>query len=96
MKLDVIVTFNRIRIAEGQEYLTAFNMRYGFFETLVMPFGLSNAPVIFQTWINEILYLYLDVFCMVYIDDIFVYSDNLLEHKEYVKKVLCVLQDTSF
>jgi hypothetical protein len=74
----------------------AFNTRYGFFETLVMPFGLSNALVIFQVWINKILYLYLDVFCIVYINDILVYLNNLLEYKEYVKKVLYILQDISF
>jgi hypothetical protein len=33
---------------------------------------------------------------MVYIDNILVYSDNLLEHKEHIKKILYVLQDTSF
>jgi hypothetical protein len=48
MKLDVIIAFNRIRIAEKQEYLMVFNICYSFFEILVMPFGLSNAPVIFQ------------------------------------------------
>jgi RNase H-like domain found in reverse transcriptase/Reverse transcriptase (RNA-dependent DNA polymerase)/Integrase zinc binding domain len=95
-KLDVIVAFNRIRIAEGQEYLMVFNTRYGLFETLVMPFGLSNAPVTFQARINEILHLYLDVFCTAYINDILVYSDDLLEYKEHVKKVLRVLQDASF
>jgi hypothetical protein len=73
-----------------------FNMRYSLFETLVMPFGLSNALVIFQAWINEILYLYLDVFYTVYINNILIYSDNLLEYKKYIKKILYVLQDISF
>jgi hypothetical protein len=47
-KLDIIIVFNHIRIAEKQEYLIVFNTRYGFFETLVIPFGLSNTLVIFQ------------------------------------------------
>jgi hypothetical protein len=95
-KLDVIIVFNHIRIAEKQEYLIVFNMCYSLFETLVIPFGLSNALVIFQVWINEILYLYLDVFCIIYINDILVYLNDLLEYKEYIKKILCILQDTSF
>jgi hypothetical protein len=95
MKLDIIIVFNRIRIAEKQEYLIVFNTRYSFFETLVIPFGLSNTLVIFQVWINEILYLYLDVFCIVYINDILVYLNDLLEYKKYIKKVLYVLQNTS-
>jgi hypothetical protein len=46
-KLDIIIVFNRIRIAEKQEYFIVFNMRYSFFEILVILFGLSNALVIF-------------------------------------------------
>jgi hypothetical protein len=95
-KLDIIIVFNRIRIAEKQEYLIVFNMHYGLFETLVILFGLSNTLVIFQARINEIFYLYLDIFYTVYINDILIYSDNLFEYKEYVKKILYVLQDTSF
>jgi hypothetical protein len=48
MKLDIIIVFNYIRIAEKQEYLIVFNIYYSFFETLVIPFGLSNTLVIFQ------------------------------------------------
>jgi hypothetical protein len=46
-KLDVIIAFNRIRIAEGYKWMTAFNTRYGQFECLVMPFRLSNALATF-------------------------------------------------
>jgi hypothetical protein len=48
IKLDIIIVFNRIRIAEKQEYFIVFNIYYSLFETLVILFGLSNAPVIFQ------------------------------------------------
>jgi hypothetical protein len=90
-KLDIITAFNRIRITEKQEYLIVFNTRYNLFETLVILFGLSNILVIFQAWINKILYLYLDVFCTVYINNILVYLDNLLEYKKYIKKILYIL-----
>jgi hypothetical protein len=69
----------------------AFNTRYSLFETLVISFGLSNALVTFQAWINEIFHLYLNVFYIVYINDILIYLDNLLEYKKYVKKILYVL-----
>jgi hypothetical protein len=81
MKLDVIIAFNRIRIIERQEYLMAFNIHYSLYETLVILFGLSNAPVIFQARINEVLYPYLDVFYTIYIDDILVYSDDLTSYR---------------
>jgi hypothetical protein len=74
----------------------AFNIHYGLFEILVILFGLSNTLIIFQARINEILYLYLDIFCTIYINNILVYSNHLLEYKKYIKKVLYVLQDTSF
>jgi hypothetical protein len=80
-KLNVIIVFNYIRIIEKQEYLTAFNIRYGLYETLVILFGLSNASIIFQARINKVLYLYLDVFCIAYIDDILVYSNNLTSYR---------------
>jgi hypothetical protein len=47
IKLDVIIAFNYIYIAEKQEYFMVFNMHYSFFETLVILFGLSNTLVIF-------------------------------------------------
>ncbi|THC87525.1 hypothetical protein EYZ11_013030 [Aspergillus tanneri] len=71
-KLDVVSAFNRICIKEGQEWLTAFNTRYGQFEYLVMPFGLY----------------YLDVFCTAYLDDVLVYSEDPKDHTEHVLKVL--------
>ncbi|KAI0993243.1 hypothetical protein K3495_g14941, partial [Podosphaera aphanis] len=90
-KLDVIGAFNQIRMAEGHEYLTAFNTRYGLFESLVMPFGLTNAPATFQARINEVLRPYLDITCTAYIDDILIYSDTLEEHKKHVNEILNVL-----
>jgi hypothetical protein len=92
-KLDIIATFNHIRIIERQEYLTAFNTYYGLYETLVILFGLSNTPAIFQTRINEILHLYLDVFCIAYIDDILVYSNNLTSYKQHMHFVIKALRD---
>jgi hypothetical protein len=81
VKLDIIAVFNRIHIIKKQEYLTAFNIYYSLYETLVILFGLSNVPVIFQARINKVLYPYLDVFCTTYIDDILVYSDDLTSYK---------------
>ena len=91
-KLDVVSAFNKVRIAQGHEWMTAFMTRYGLYESLVMPFGLTNAPATFQTYINKVLHPYLDVFCTAYIDDILIFSDSLEEHREHVRKVLLALQ----
>jgi hypothetical protein len=72
-----------------------FNIYYGLYETLVILFGLSNAPAIFQAYINEVLYLYLDVFCIAYINNILVYSNDLTSYRQHVRLVIKVLRDAS-
>lgn len=90
-KLDINAVFNQIRITEGEEWLTAFNTRYGLFESLVMPFGLTNAPVTFQLYINKALHPYLDTFYIAYINDILIYFNDLDNHYKHVKLVLQAL-----
>ena len=93
-KLDVIAAFHKIRIAEGDEWKTAFRTRYGLFEWLVTPFGLANAPSTFQKYINHTLRDFLDEFCSAYVDDILIYtSGSREEHREHVRKVLQHLQE---
>lgn len=92
-KLDVISAFNRIRIAEGDEWKTAFRTRYGLYESLVMPFGLTNAPSTFQNYINTNLREYLDKFCTAYLDDVLVYSNPKEEHRIHVNLILNKLRE---
>ncbi|KAH0604494.1 uncharacterized protein H6S33_006871, partial [Morchella sextelata] len=92
-KLDLRWGYNQIRVAEGDEWKTAFRTRYGHFEYTIMPFGLANAPATFQHWINDILRPYLDQFVTAYLDDILIYSETLSEYKDHVQKVLKVLDE---
>ena len=83
-----------MRIAEGDEWKTAFRTRYGHFEYLVMPFGLCNAPATFQAYINDALREYLDDFCIAYMDDVLVYTNGTLsEHVQHVRTVLEKLKE---
>ena len=66
-----------MRIKEGNEWKTAFRTWYGHFKYQVMPFGLSNAPASFQGYINKILAEKLDIFVIIYFDDIFIYIEDL-------------------
>lgn len=56
-----------------------------------MPFGLANAPAIFQRFIQWVLREYLDVFCFVYLDDILIFSKTRDQHVVHVSKVLDAL-----
>ena len=94
-KIDLRVGFNNIRIAEGEEWKTAFRTRYGSFEYLVMPMGLSNAPATFQTFMNDIFADVADLFVIVYLDDILIFSDDMKSHKKHVRLVLQRLKDNN-
>ena len=75
-QLDLTSAYHRMRIREGDEWKTAFRTRYGHFEYQVMPFGLTNAPASFQGYINKILAEKLDIFVIVYLDDILIYTND--------------------
>ena len=89
---DLHAAYNLIRIADGDEWKTAFRTRYGWFEYLVIPFGLTNAPASFQNLINDTLRQYLDISVIVYLDDILVFSKTREAHITHVKQVLDKLQ----
>ncbi len=87
-KINLKHAYHLICIAEGDEPKMAFRTHYGSFEWRVMPFRLSNAPAVFQRFINDVLEGLLDVCAIGYIDDILVYSNSLDEHKDHVWEVL--------
>jgi transposase InsO family protein len=93
--LDLKGAYNLVRMKEGDEWKTAFRTKFGLYEYLVMPFGLTNAPATFQRMINQVLREYLDIFVVVYLDDILIFSDDLETHREQVHKVLQKLQDAN-
>lgn len=94
-KLDLKDAYHRLRIKKGDEWKTAFKTRYGHFEYMVMPFGLANAPATFQAYINRALGGLVDSICVVYLDDILIYSRNTDAHVEHVKRVLECLRQWS-
>lgn len=53
-----------------------------------MLFGLTNTPATFQSYINEALHGLLDTICVVYMDDILIYSSNTKEYVKYMRLVL--------
>jgi hypothetical protein len=92
-RLDIREAYHRLRIRKGDEWKTAFRTRYGHFEYLVVPFGLTNAPAAFQAYINKCMTGLMDTICVVYLDDILVYSKTRQQHTEDVKEVLKRLRE---
>jgi hypothetical protein len=80
--------YNHIYIIKGEEWKTAFRMKFGYFKYLVMPFGLTNAPSLFERFIEEVLYKVLHYFVVVYLDDILIFSKDRDKHVGHVKEVL--------
>jgi len=59
-----------------------------------MPLGLTNALASFRRWMNEILSEYLDIFCVAYLDDILIFSQNLEDHRRHVRTILRRVEET--
>jgi hypothetical protein len=87
-KLDLRDAYHRLRIRKGDEWKTAFKTRYGHYEYNVMPFGLANAPATFQSYVHQALGGLVDRTCVVYLDDILIYSEHEEDHDRHVEDVL--------
>ncbi|MBW0556726.1 hypothetical protein O181_096441 [Austropuccinia psidii MF-1] len=91
-KIDLRGAYNLLRIKEGDEHLTYFRTKYGSYEYLDMPFGLTNTPDSFQNLVNDMFYDLLDIYVVGYLDDIMVFSKSEEEHVTHVSTVLSRLR----
>ena len=65
---------------------TTFKMRWGLYEFLVMPFGVTNAPAQFMNMMKALLGEYLDKFVLVFLDNVLIYSANPQDHANTYEK----------
>jgi hypothetical protein len=83
-KIDLRSGCHQIKIRDEDIPKTAFSMRYGLYEYLVMSFGLTNALTYFMYLMNSVFMPELDKFVMVFTDDILVYSKSTEDHEEHL------------
>jgi hypothetical protein len=69
-KINLRSGYHQLKEKEADIPKTSIHTRYGHYEFLVMPFGVTNAPSVFMDLMNQVFHVYLDWFVVVFIDDI--------------------------
>jgi len=92
-KIDLRSGYHQIRVKSKDISKTAFRTRYGHYEYLVRPFGVTNAPSVFMDYMNRVFHPYLNIFVVVFIDNILVYSKTKEEQEGHLKVVLHTLRN---
>ncbi|XP_070014851.1 uncharacterized protein [Nicotiana sylvestris] len=92
-KIDLRLEYHQLKIWDLDVPKTAFWTRYGHYEFLVMSFGLTNAPMTFMDLMNRVFRSYTDLFFIVFIDDILIYSRSIEDQEQHLRVVLQTLRE---
>ena len=91
-KNDLKSGYYQIHIQEGNEYKTTFKTKFGLYEWLVIPMGLSEAPSTFMRVVHYVLRKYIVICVVVYFDDILVFNVYLEHRVTHLRTVLQILR----
>ncbi len=90
--IDLRQGYHQVKLAKEDCEKTAFTCHFGLFEYTRIPFGLTNAPSVFQRYMNVVLSGLIGVACMVYLDDIVIFGADKEQHDKHLRLVLDRLQ----
>jgi hypothetical protein len=88
IKLNVKDVFHRIRIRKENEWKTTFRCRFDHYRYKMMFFELANSSITFQIYINKTMHSYLNLFVLMYINDLLMFFSSTKKHIEHVKLIL--------
>ena len=94
--LDANSGYWQIFVREQDRHKTAFVCYDGCYQYIRMPFGLCNAPPTFQRTMDITLSNFRWKTCLVYLDDVIVFSESFEEHLRHVSEILSCLSDAGF
>ncbi len=91
--LDAYSGYWQMNVAKKDRHKTAFTCHAGTFQCVRMPFGLTNAPATFQRGLDMVLSKFKWKTCLVYLDDVIIYSKSVEDHIQHVDEVLTALRE---
>ncbi len=91
IKIDIKNAYYQICICKNDEWKTAFWTQYKLYKYLIMLFKLINVSAIFQSYIHKMLCEHLNIFVIVFLNDILIYLKNKVNHQQHIYTVLKIL-----
>ena len=90
--LDLTSGYHQIRLPADDQHKTAFKTPQGLFQYRVLPFGLANAPSVFQSYMNQTFAAHIGKCAVIYLDDVLIYSRTAESHLEHLETILSTVR----
>ena len=93
LKIDLRSGYHQLKLRDSDIPKTTFRTRYGHYEFIIMSFGLTNALETFMDLMNIVFKQYLDLFVIIFINDILIYSRTVEQYARHLRVVQQTLKE---